>query len=157
MRDIDANQFVVEIARDLVAQAAPQELSLFEDTCDAYFANPGRMLKGQGGQEEPLGFDIVSSASALLITPAALAIVDQITRMIVDRVAESSTVSKLLQKLHLTRRTPEKVTLPLNLTPEQMKQVHQVALEKARQCNLPEAQAELLADSLVGKLAIMNA
>ena len=156
MRDIDADQCVVEIARDLIAQAAPQELSLFEDTSEAYFANPSRMLKGQEGQEEALGFDIVSSASALLLTPAALAIVDQVTRMIVDRVAESGTVSKLLQKLHLTRRAPEKVTLPLNLTPEQIKQVHQVALEKAKQCNLPEAQAELLADSLVGKLAMMN-
>lgn len=156
MRDIDADRFVVEIARDLVTQAAPQELSLFEDTRDAYFANPDRMLKGQDGQEEPLGFDIVSGASTILITPVALAVVDEVTRMIVDKVAESGMFSKLLQKLHLTRRVHKKVTLPLRLTPEQMKQVRKAAVEKAGQCNLPKAQAELLADSLVGKLVMMN-
>lgn len=156
MRDIDADQFVVGIARDLVTQVAPQELSIFQDTCDAYFANPAKMLKGQDGQEEPLGFDIVSSASTILITPIALAIVDEVTRIIVDKVAKSGTFSKLLQKLHLTRRANKKVTLPLRLTPEQMKQVRKVAVEKAGQCNLPKAQAELLADSLVGKLAMMN-
>ena len=157
MPDIDADQLMIDIARDLVTRTSPQELPFFEETSEAYLANPSRMLKGQEGQEEALGFDVVSAASTFLITPAVLAVVDEVMRKIADKVTESGAVSKVLQKLHLTRKTPAKVTLPLGLTPEQMRQVHETAREKARQCNLPEAQAELLADSLVGKLAMMNA
>ena len=41
----------------------------------------------------------------------------------------------------------------LDLTDEQLEQVRELALDKARLLKLPEAKAELLADSLVGSLA----
>ena len=43
--------------------------------------------------------------------------------------------------------------VPPPLTPEQIARVREVALEKGRQLRLPESQARLLADSLVGSLA----
>ena len=42
---------------------------------------------------------------------------------------------------------------PIELTDEQLHEVHRIALEKAKQLKLSADKAELLADSLVGELA----
>ena len=61
----------------------------------------------------------------------------------------------MFKKFRFAEKEEEKKA-PL-LTFEQITQVRKVALERARQLDLPEAQAELLADSLVGSLATTSA
>jgi hypothetical protein len=154
MSEITEKQLVGSIARDLVSQFAPQELPLFEETSEAYFKNPDKVLNGQIGKEEKLGFD--GTASMILLSPFALVIVDEVIKAIVGKIAESSAVGKLMKKLHLAREEEMHITLPISLTEEQLHQIHEKALSQALQFKLSQEQAELLADSLVGKLALIN-
>ena len=55
--------------------------------------------------------------------------------------------------LHRDKGEGEETAAPTELTDEQLEQVRTIALEKARALRLPQAKAELLADSLVGSLA----
>jgi len=153
MNDIDQDQLITQVAHDVVAQMAPQELSLFPTISEAYFKNPRKMREGQAGKEEMLGFGM-EAVSVVLMSPIVLTIVDDVIQALAQGVTESGIVRKLLQKLHLVKRETEKISMPLS--PEQMRQVHQLTIVKARQFKLSESQAQLLADSLVGRLALAN-
>ena len=153
MSEIDQDQFIASIAHDVVAQIAPQELPLFPTLSEAYFKNPRQMLKGQEGKEEPLGFGI-EVVSAFLMSPFVLAIVNDVVQALTQEVKESGAVRKLLEKLHIVKKRAGKLITPFS--PEQMEQVHQVTILKARQFKLSDAQAQLLADALVGRLVLAN-
>ncbi len=153
MGDIDQTQLIPQVAHDVVAQIAPQELSLFPAISEAYFKNPRKMRKGQVGGEEMLGFGIEVVSTALM-SPIVLAIVNDIVQALAQEATKSGIVRKLLQKLHLVKKETKKIATPLS--PEQIRQVHQLAMVKARQFKLSDSQAQLLADSLIGRLALAN-
>lgn len=155
MGEVARNQFVAGIARDLIAQTAPQELPLFQATSEAYFENPSKMLKGQTGKEEMLGFGL-ETVSAVLLSPIVLTIVDEVVKVITDKIADAGIIRKLLKKLGLVKEKEKKVALPLSLTHEQMQKVHELTVEKALQFKLSKSQAQLLADSLIGRLALAD-
>lgn len=69
MTDVAQKELIASIARDLIAQTAPQELPLFRTTSEAYFKNPEKMLKGQAGKDEALGFGVMETASAIMASP----------------------------------------------------------------------------------------
>ncbi len=146
------NQLVTEIAHGLIVQFATQELPLFQETSEAYFKNPGRMLKGLEGKDEPLGFGLVEISSAIVMSPIVLAIVDEVTKALAEEIPASGFVKNLVKKLFPGSK--EQKNAPSRFTHEQMEQVHKQALKSARQFNLPESQAALLADALVGRLAL---
>ena len=52
---------------------------------EAMTLNAAYYAQGQEGQEEALGFDVVSAASTFLITPAVLAVVDEVMRKIKEQ------------------------------------------------------------------------
>jgi hypothetical protein len=153
MSEIDQNQFIASIAHDVVAQIAPQELPLFPALSEAYFKNPHQMHKGQEGKDELLGFGM-ETVSAVLMSPFVLAIVNDVVQALTQEVTDSGAVRKLLEKLHILKKSPGKVITPFSLA--QMEQVHQTALLKAQQFKLSDTQAELLADALVGRLVLAN-
>ena len=152
MQNAAHNQLVTEIAYDLLAQIAPGEMPLFQETSEAYFKNPDRMLKSLKGKDEPLGFGLVEIGSAILMSPIVLAIVDEATRTLAKEVTESGFVKQLVKKLF--HRSQERRNPPPRFTQEQMEQVRKQAFDSARQFNLPESQAALLADALIGRLAL---
>jgi hypothetical protein len=154
MDAIDQDQLITQVARVVVTQIAPQELSIFSDICEAYFKNPNKMHVGQAGAEETLGFGL-ESVSTVVMSPIILSIVNNVVQVLAQEVAESGIVKRLLQKLHLVKKEKKKISLPLS--PEQIRQVHQLTMVKARQFKLSESQAQLLADSLIGNLALANA
>jgi hypothetical protein len=153
MSEIDRDQFIDSVAHDVVAQIAPQELSLFPTISEAYFKNPHQMRKGQEVKDELLGFGM-ETVSAVLMSPFVLAIVNDIVQALTQEVADSGVVRKLLEKLHLVKKRTGKFTTPFSH--DQMEQVHHMAILKAKQFKLSQEQAELLADSLVGRLALAN-
>ena len=160
MVEVAQSQLVTNVAHDLIAQIAPQELPLFSVTSEAYFKNPEKLLKGQKGKDETLGFGI-EIASAVMMSPIVLTIVDEVIKVIVGEVIpgeikKSGIISKISKKLRPDKEKDKKVTLPLPLTLEQLKQVHDLTLSEAGRFNLPKPQAELLADSLVGSLTLAN-
>ena len=153
MSEIDQDQFIASIAHDVVAQIAPKELSLFPTLSEAYFKNPRQMLKGQEGKEELLGFGI-EVVSVVVMSPIVLTIVNSVVQTLTQEVTDSGVVRKLLEKLHIVKKRTGKLSTPFST--EQIKQVHQLTILKARQFKLSEAQAQQLADSLVGRLVLAN-
>jgi hypothetical protein len=153
----ETDAVVAELARSAVERAAPEELPLFPATSEAYFADPSAAGRA-GGRDEMLGFGV--EAAAMLVTPVAL----QVAREVFDFVAAhlrkraqeqsgEAIDGAVARLLHRDKNKGEEVAAPPELTDEQLEQVRTLALEKARMLRLPQAKAELLADSLVGSLA----
>lgn len=156
MGNINEHQLIAHIANGIVADIAPDELPQFPDTSEAYFHHPQKMLRGQSGKEEILGLDIVSTV-ALTLTPIVLAIVDTVVKSLGQEIAESSFLKRLLVRLHLAKKEEKKVAIPLSFTPTYLRKVRETAVIQAMQFKLSQKQAELLADSLIGKLILLEA
>jgi hypothetical protein len=83
MPDITQNQLVADIAHDVVAQIAPQELPFFSVTTEAYFKNPNKMRQEQAGKDEMLGFGAGEIAA---FSPIIITIVDDVLNYILGDV-----------------------------------------------------------------------
>ncbi len=150
---------VLDVARELVARTAPQELPLFRATSAAYLKNPETVLRANPGKDEVLGFGV--EAAVMLLTPVALEVAKTVVSFLAGEVRgaleteTSDTIAKRVHNLfHHSTLADEAVTAaPPRLTQEQLARVHDLAVEKARALDLPEAQAGLLADAMVGSLA----
>jgi hypothetical protein len=166
MPDSMYNQLVSEVTRDVITQMAPQEVPLVRATSEAYFKNPEKVLATHTGKDEMLGFG--TGEVVTLLTPVVLAVTtevvtflgEEIKKSVKDEGASFVNVSvKALFKKFRPAEKPEKPEKPEKQTPppltgEQLARVREIALKKARQLKLSERSAKLLADSLVGSLAV---
>ena len=160
MNDSTHNQLVADLSRDLVLKVAPQEAPLFRAHSEAYFKDPEAALRSQGGKDEKLGFG--AGEAVTFLTPIVLAMMVEVIKFLSDEVkksvkgASASILSEMVKSM-FTRFRPTKMhddKPPLVLTSDQLTQVRTLAFEKACQLKLSQHQAALLADSLVGSLAI---
>jgi hypothetical protein len=149
-------QLVADVARDLVARAAPEELPLFRTVSTAYFRDPGRSRQ-RADTESPLAFGVGEGAALLL--PIALPVAQEVLRFLLAEAqkavkAESGPLAQAWVR-HLFRhlRPPEQSNgKGPALTAEQLARVRAIAVAKARGLQLPPEKADLLADALVGGL-----
>jgi hypothetical protein len=154
------DELIADLSRDLVARAAPRELPLFRAVSDAYLRDHDETLEGQAGKDEMLGFG--AEAAVPFLTPVALAVTTQVVAFVTEQVRQSvaeqgsGLIDELVKRMFKKFRSAEDDAKPNPppLTPEQLAQVRRLAIEKARQLNLADVQAGLLADSIVGSLAI---
>lgn len=160
------------LSREAIAKIAPEEMPLFEATSETYRKNPKLVFSKQNDKEEMLGFGVGTTVT--LLTPIAL----EVSKIVINYVIEisrdpiESAVQDSIQKQapgifdrlarfisQLLGKTEPPVELMVSEVPalnrDQLVQVQQLAFEKAQQFNLPADQAILLAESLVGSLAIM--
>lgn len=146
-------EVVVELAREVVARAAPEELSLFRVTAEAYLRDPNGVLKSSSNSDDMLGFG--SAELVAFLTPIVLEVAKSVYAFLAAQVARaarevgSEAVAAELRSL-LYGGHPG----TCQLTGAQLAKVREVALEKALQLRLQEDQAELLASSVVGALAL---
>lgn len=151
------NQLIADIARQAVAKSAPQELPLFRGLSAAYFDDPAKAVRAHAGKDEMLGFG--AGDAAAFITPAALAVATAVVQFVFTQVVSAvknesaSLIAKYIRKLFGLAVDDGAALKPLNFDADQLARVRGLALEKARQLNLPDAQAALLADALCGSLA----
>jgi hypothetical protein len=161
---------VAALARPAVAETAPEELPLFRATSEAYFHDPGS-LTTKGSRDEMLGFGV--DAAMVLVTPIALSVARDVLNFVIEQVRAQSRehgkdaidrlTDRLLRRSSKPAAQPEgQAATPAapapepetpDLTKEQLEEVREFALEKAKQFELPPEKAELLAESLVGSLA----
>jgi hypothetical protein len=145
----DDAALVAELTALALEQAAPDELALFDETAEEYFADPQAALTASS-KDAAVGFGL----ELAMLTPVALAIgsavVQAIGSLLADRAVAAGTrgVSALLRRM-LRKDQPEP---GLSLTQEQARHVRDVALARAHALGLPPQQAHLLADSFVGAL-----
>jgi hypothetical protein len=147
-----------ELARTILEHSAPEELVIFEETAEEYFHDPDAVLH-PARRDEALGFGL----DLALLTPYVLAVAAPVLSFLVQTVAaaakEEATprVRELVRRLFnrsAGRNEQEGEDAPMTLTPDQAREVRQVALARATDLGLPEEQARLLADSVVGGLAV---
>jgi len=143
----------VALARSTVERAAPEEIPIFPAASEAYLE--GGKAHDPGGQDM-LGFGI--ETAVILLTPIAITVArdvlgylrDQVTQLASDKGKQGvdSLIARLTgEKGHEGEEDPEP------LTEEQLEEVRELAVEKAKQLKLDDDRAALLADSLVGSLA----
>jgi hypothetical protein len=160
MTTSDEDELVAELARDHVEQIAPQEAPMFVIFSEAYFQDPDKMLKAQGGKDDMLGFGV--EAGVILLTPVVMMVTREVVEFVAGEVMKSvqtqssGLINEFVKKMFKKFRREGEAKgekLPPPLTREQIGRVRELALEKARQLQLSQSQAGLLADSLAGSLA----
>jgi hypothetical protein len=149
-RPVNEDQaLIAELTELALAQAAPDELALFDETAQDYFADPQAALTATS-KDTAVGFGL----ELVMITPVALAVGGYVLQALASLLSERALVaggrsaSSMLRRL-LRKGPPD---THLSLTPEQTQYVRQVALERAHALGMPPQQAHLLADSFVGAL-----
>jgi hypothetical protein len=164
------NQLIAELSRRVVADVAPEERRAFQAISEAYFKNPEKTLKGDGGDDQLLGWGLAEIS--LLLTPIILEVVKEVLKdLLTDQLKESikKNSATLLEKLHMfikrlfgaksSQSDPPLTTqLSLNagnpLSQEQLKQAHQRARESAIQMGVDPDKATLIADSVIVSLQL---
>jgi hypothetical protein len=154
--------FAAQLARRALAEAAPEELPLFRATSQAYFDDPDGTLARRGGRDELLGFGV--EGAIVLMAPVALDVAKTVVAFVVSRIRAAAereggeAIDNAVERFFARFRGgggPDDDSQPAadaELSPEQLDEVRQVALERARALDLPEAKAVLLADAVVGGL-----
>ncbi len=147
----DVNALIAELTRGALITAAPDELVVFEETAQEYFTDPGAALRATGS-DGAVGFGL----ELAMITPAALAVGAVVVQAIASHLSgrlvqfgEQGLIA-LARKVFRVQAKPAELVL----TAAQARHVRQVALERARALGMPEPQAQLLADSFLGAIAV---
>jgi hypothetical protein len=172
-------ELIASVAREQVAQLAPQELPLFRAQSAAYFEDPQKALQGDRSAEDMLSFG--PEVAFALLTPVILSVTSTVLSAVAEELGRTlgeesrGVVGDLVRRLF--RRPPAGAQdasgvgvsgaagaagetggapppeVPV-LTAAQLARVRQSAFERAHQLDVPEARASLLADSLVGSLVL---
>ena len=158
MEDSINNQLVAEVAKDLLSQIAPQEIPLFRSISTSYFINPEKTLSDQKAKDELLGFGAAEAVT--LITPVILAVSSDVIKFLFEEAQKAmksestglinETVKSWFSKVH----PKEDKKAPPPLTAEQLQLVRKIAERKAQQLKLSKEHTKLLADAIVGTLAV---
>jgi hypothetical protein len=158
MTSAENNQLIADVARDVVAQVAPQELPFFRATSVAYFKNPEKALKQQTRKDEMLGFG--GGEVVTLLTPIVLTVMTEVVTFAMAIVKESLVQScadllneqakKMFKKFRAEGKNEAGTPAPFTL--QQIAWVHKQVYEKFLHLKLSEALANSLADAVVATL-----
>ena len=154
----DSDQALIEaISRDVIESVAPEELPIFDENKSQYLRQAdGAVGGGAEANDEPLGFGVGEAVQ--LISPYVVAIIREVVKFVGSQVAEAArdeaggAITNWVKKL-FKRFRHEEDSHP-SLTQEQLKEVREVAVQKALALRISKQKAETLADSVVGTLAI---
>jgi len=158
MADSAYNQTVSEVARDLLTQLAPQEKALFRSISESYFKNPEKTLAENSPKDEMLGFGAAEAVT--LLTPVVLAVSGDVIKFLLAEAQKAmqsestSLINETVKSWFNKFRQKDDKKSPPPLTPEQLEQVRKIAIKKAQQLKLSEKNTKLLAEAIVGSLAI---
>jgi hypothetical protein len=147
---VGAGTTVVDVVRDVVAEAAPEELPLVEGLSRFGDETVVRRLTRRRRPREPLGFGL--DEIAVLVTPVVWIVVEEAVRRVVDSAVDGVTKGAWTRLRRLLHRRGVQLTVP-PLTCEQIVEVQQRVLELAVQRGLERERAAKLADLLGARLA----
>jgi hypothetical protein len=145
-----------ELAHLVLTQVAPEELDLYAETAQEYYADPQALLNPKR-RDEALGFGL----ELAMITPVVIAVsgtvLQWLASSVVDAAIKEASPSVLSYLRRLFRRgendkSGKPATPRIMLTVEQAKQVRVVAYQQAIAIGLEPARASLIADSTAGAL-----
>ena len=157
---------VEDLAKQVLADVAPEELAIFDETAEEYHQDPRGVLSA-AGRDEAVGFGL----DIALLTPYVLAMTGAVLTYLVNTVATAAKkesepliadwVHRLFRRDHgeqepAQRGTedPPADTAAVRLSADEVEQVRKVALARAHDLELPDERARLLADAIVGGLNV---
>lgn len=154
MGSVGDRDLVQELAEITVAQLAPDELAIFDETAADFFEDPEAVLDPDR-RDEVVGFGL----DAALVTPYVLAVAVPVVQFLVKAVADATKeeartaigglVRRLFRRGQPAPHDRDGSASPA-LTAQQALQVRTIAYERAISLRLPESQARILADSVAG-------
>jgi hypothetical protein len=148
---------VAEVARDVLAEIAPQEMPIFAAASRAYFTDPAAALKQSRSKDNVLGFG--TDALAVLFTPAVLLVLSE-TLEYLTRVAAKATADGLAKeipeaiKAMFKRFHSSPADTPSGLTKEHIAMIHGNILATAKNLRLPAEKARSLANAVTAQLVL---
>ncbi len=156
-------KLIYEVARTLVNQVSPEEVLLFTAQSEAYFRNPEASLRPQGGKDVVLGSGEAMVLS--LITPAALDIVSELYRFVVEqaqavlktqraRAIEAAVQAVLLRLTSGTGARPESEP-SLSLAGGQVDELRRMIHNPGSILKIPEMKLRTLEDMILAGLLIL--
>jgi hypothetical protein len=174
LNSADEQALVEALARSAVQDAAPEELPLFAPTSEAYF-DPRRGTPAGAKSDEMLGFGVDAAAAMVFVTPVALEAARSVVSYLVTELQvalkdeSKPMIQALVHRLAHLRDKPGATTdakpadakaagpepaEPAAFTEEQLQEVHKVALRTAERMGLEHAKAAVVADAIVGDVAV---
>ena len=146
---------VAQLAQVVVAQTAPDEILLFDVTAQEYFSDPDAVLDPRR-REEQVGFGL----DLAMMTPVVLAVVTPVIHYLLSiavevlkehmRPAAKEWVRHLLGRGEGKDAEAESPTL----TQDQIRHVRELAAGSAVRLGMSPADADLLADAVVGGMVV---
>jgi hypothetical protein len=156
MTSLSQRELIDSTSRDIVAQLAPQELSLFPGISDEYFRNPDKARKLREHSDGMVGFGGVEIA---LLTPVVLMIATEVVKFALEPVKKGladligDVFKQWIGRFQAGSRASEKPTTAA-LSPERLKEARDYGLRVARELKLSDLQAAMVVDSTITKLMI---
>jgi hypothetical protein len=145
-----------ELAHLVLKEVAPEELDLYVETAEEYYADPQALLNPKR-RDEALGFGL----ELAMITPVVISVAGIVLQWLASNVVDaaikeaSPSVTSYLSRL-FRRGEDDKSQKPaasrVTLTVDQAKQVRVVAYQQAIAIGLEPERARLIADSTAGAL-----
>jgi hypothetical protein len=142
------------IARDVVEQAAQQELPIYQAASAAFFSDPKRALRHSRSKDSALGFGL--DPLAVVLTPAILSVLCGVFEFLAE-IAKKAIEAGLEREMTDVLKSMFKKSAasePSVLTPKQIETVHQRVLLAAKKLKLPDGKAEALADAVLAQLVM---
>src|SRR5690349_12425675 len=149
----DEDALVRELAQQVLETAAPEELAIFDETADEYFADPQGVLDAKS-RDEAVGFGV----ELALLTPYILAVAKTVVQLLASMVGDAvmkeghPSVNSFIRRLF--GRREQGPSAPETLTPDQLALVRKVSVERGRLIGLKADRAELLADAIAGGISV---
>ena len=157
MQQTTQQQATTNLAQMVIEQLAPQELPLFRAVSEAFFQNPDAAMRSQAGIDEMLGFGV--GEATLFLTPTVLIAAQKLVEFAMEAAKEpikqgiGDLITRMLVKVGVVRKPDVAATIQ-PLTPSQLAQARQLTIETLHQYNFPKDKSDLVADALIGKLAL---
>jgi hypothetical protein len=155
-----SDDLVIELARAVVMQLAPEEAPWFAAASQAFVQDPKRLRGGHTPHDPMIGFG--AGEAVTLLTPAALAMAGAAVQFVLSETTKATQAESTSAIQAAVRRIfkflqpappKDKGQIPA-LTRAQLEQVRAVALQQARRMKLSDARAKTMADAIAGKLAV---
>jgi hypothetical protein len=154
MADETDGEVVSSLSRELVSGLAPEELPLYPSLLSQF--QHAKSAKGKRGNkssdDQLLGFG--GAEAITMLTPVILAFTNGFWQALVAEAAKGSAHGVLT---YVRAHLPGHHEAAPPLTDDQLRLVRTIAEREALRLDLPEGQAGLLADAMMGALAVPQA
>jgi hypothetical protein len=145
----EGQELIQEVSKGIVAEVDPEELALFDELMESYFANP---QPSSTERDDPLGFGLGQLVS--LVTPAAGAAVSAVLTYILNEVIKTAQEEGAKAVTKRIRDWLNAKPVAKALTGAQLQRIQEITIQQAELFGMNPTKARLMARALVGSLAL---